>query len=45
MFFKNILNNSYFEGHYPILVTTDVELIQEIFIKQFNNFTARKVDC
>lgn len=34
---------SYFEGHTPILVTTDLEIIQEVFIKQFANFSARKV--
>lgn len=33
----------YFEGHLPILVTSDLEIIQEVFIKQFNNFSGRKV--
>ena len=32
-----------FEGHTPILVTSDPDLIQEVFIKQFSNFVARKV--
>jgi cytochrome P450 len=32
----------YFEGHTPILVTTDLDLIQEIFIKRFSNFSFRK---
>ena len=34
---------SYYEGHTPILVTSDLEMIQEIFFDQFENFTARKV--
>lgn len=33
----------YFEGHLPILVTSDLEIIQEVFIKQNANFSARKV--
>ena len=32
----------YYEGHYPILVTSDISMIQEVFIKQFANFTGRK---
>nr|UOU03264.1 cytochrome P450 3045C7 [Brachionus rubens] len=32
----------YFEGHLPILVTSDLEIIQEVFIKQASNFAARK---
>ena len=32
-----------FEGHTPLLVTCDPDLIQEVFIKQFSNFVARKV--
>lgn len=32
----------YYEGHLPILVTSDCDLIQEVFIKQFSNFIARK---
>nr|UOU03269.1 cytochrome P450 3045C5-2 [Brachionus rubens] len=32
----------YFEGHLPILVTSDLEIIQEVFIKQHTNFSARK---
>ena len=33
-----------YEGHLPILVTSDVDIIQEVFIKQFSSFIARKVD-
>lgn len=33
----------YYEGHTPMIVTSDLDLIQEIFIKQFNNFSARRV--
>lgn len=33
----------YFEGPTPVLVTSDVHLIQEVFIKQFNKFHARKL--
>ena len=33
----------YYEGHRPILVTSDLDIVNEIFIKQFNNFTGRKV--
>ena len=40
----NTLLNSYFEGHLPILVTSDPEIIQDIFIKQYANFSARKVN-
>jgi cytochrome P450 len=32
----------YYEGHYPILVTSDVDLIREIFITKASNFSARK---
>nr|QUF59379.1 cytochrome p450 CYP3045C2 [Brachionus angularis] len=32
----------YFEGHLPVLVTSDLEIIQEIFVKQYANFSARK---
>ncbi len=31
------------QGHLPVLVTSDLDLIQEIFIKQYSNFSARKV--
>lgn len=31
-----------FEGHVPVLVTSDLDIVQEVFIKQFNNFSARK---
>ena len=33
----------YYEGHTPVLVTSDIELIDEIYYKQFSNFSARKV--
>lgn len=33
----------YFEGHLPIIVTSDLNIIQEVFIKQASNFMARKV--
>ena len=33
----------YYEGHLPVLVTSDLEIIEEIFFKQFSNFSARKV--
>lgn len=33
----------YYEGHLPILVTSDLNLIEQIFIKQYSNFSARKV--
>lgn len=32
-----------YEGHRPVLITSDLEIIQEVFIKQFNNFSARRV--
>jgi hypothetical protein len=32
-----------FEGHLPIMVTSDLDIIQEVFIKQSTNFSARKV--
>nr|AHL88982.1 cytochrome p450 3045A1 [Brachionus koreanus] len=32
----------YFEGHSPVLVTSDLDIIQEVFIRQFSNFSARK---
>ncbi|RNA38412.1 cytochrome P450 3A29-like [Brachionus plicatilis] len=32
----------YFEGHLPVIVTSDLEFIQEVFIKQSTNFSARK---
>ncbi len=34
----------YYEAHMPILVTSDLEFIQEVFVKKyFSNFSARKV--
>lgn len=32
----------YFEGHLPVIVTSDLEIIQQVFIKQTTNFNARK---
>ena len=32
----------FFEGHLPILVTSDLDIIQEVFIKQHSNFAAKK---
>lgn len=32
----------YYEGHCPILVTSDLEMVQEILVKQYANFSARK---
>jgi hypothetical protein len=43
-FFNNLWSvYRYFEGHVPTLVTSDLEIIQEVFVKQFNNFSSRKV--
>jgi hypothetical protein len=36
-FIKNL------QRHSPILVTSDLEVIQEILVKQYANFSARKV--
>ena len=39
--------NSYlfriFDGHMPILIISDPDMVQEIFVKQFSNFSARRV--
>lgn len=32
-----------YEGHLPVLVTSDPEIIQEVFVKQFHSFMARKI--
>lgn len=32
----------YYEGHFPILITSDLDIIQEVFFNQVGNFTARK---
>ena len=34
----------FFEGHQPVFVTSDVDIIQECLIKQASNFSARKVN-
>lgn len=34
----------YFEGHQPIIVTSDLEIIQDVFLKQSSNFSGRKVN-
>ena len=36
-------NFRYFEGPTPVLVTADVDILQEVFVKQFKSFHARKV--
>lgn len=33
----------YYEGHLPVIVTSDLELINEVFIKQYSSFMARKI--
>ena len=33
----------YYEGHLPVLVTSDLDVIQDVFVNNFNNFTGRKV--
>ena len=33
----------YYQGHLPIIVTSDLDIIEEICIKQHSNFSARKV--
>ena len=38
-----IFKNSMFEGHLPILISSDVEFLEEVFIKQSTCFSARKV--
>ena len=43
MISNNFLFFRYYEGHFPILVTSDIGLIQEVFIKQYANFSGRKV--
>ena len=34
---------SIFDGHLPILIISDPDMVQEIFVKQFSNFSARRV--
>jgi len=33
----------YFEGPNPVLVTSDKDILSEVFVKQFKSFHARKV--
>nr|QVK45581.1 cytochrome P450 [Brachionus paranguensis] len=33
----------YYEGHLPVIVTSDLDFINEVFIKQYSNFMARKI--
>lgn len=33
----------YYEGSLPVVVTSDPEMIKEVFIKQFHNFHGRRV--
>lgn len=33
----------YYEGSLPVIVTSDPEVINEVFVKQFNNFYGRRV--
>ncbi|KAL8615726.1 hypothetical protein ACOMHN_007479 [Nucella lapillus] len=33
----------YFEGPTPVLVTANADALQQVFVKQFNNFHARKL--
>ena len=33
----------YYEGSLPVVVTSDPEIIKEVFVKQFNNFYGRRV--
>nr|UOU03273.1 cytochrome P450 3045C1-1 [Brachionus rubens] len=32
----------FYEGHFPVLVTSDLDIIQEVFVKQSTNFSGRK---
>nr|ARQ84123.1 cytochrome P450 [Brachionus plicatilis] len=32
----------YYEGHFPVIVSSDLEFLQEVFIKQSSNFSARR---
>ena len=36
--------NRFYEGHYPVLVTSDLEIIDEVFFRQFANFSGRRVN-
>jgi hypothetical protein len=39
----NIFLYSYFEGPTPVIVSSDLDFLHEVFVKQFKNFHARKV--
>lgn len=41
--YPGVLFRRFYEGHLPVLVTSDVDIIEQVFVKQFENFTARKV--
>jgi hypothetical protein len=33
----------FYQGHSPFIVTSDLDFVNEICIKQYNNFSAKKV--
>lgn len=35
--------NRYYEGGLPVLVTSDVDILHEVFVKRFSIFHGRKV--
>ena len=39
----SVLFDRIYEGHVPFLVTSDLDIIQEVFIKQFSSVPIRKV--
>jgi hypothetical protein len=41
--FFQINDYRYFEGPLPVLVTSDLDIVKEVFIKDFSKFTGRKV--
>lgn len=41
--YLSVNHSRYYQGHLPILVTSDLSLVEEIFIKQYSNFSARKM--
>ena len=38
-----VMLSRYYEGPKPIIVTSDVELLQQVMIKEFSKFHSRKV--